>query len=121
MDIIEIEARRSLPEKIIQRFSFGDGMNTVLSEENADQLLSNTIPVDEADEASFKLDTIAIAEEGKQIKIEDLNKIIEEAKAKGVTVASLIHKLPNARTQVIVSPGPGVVNQAPRTGRKKKE
>ena len=44
---------------------------------------------------------------------------LKEAKAKGVTVASLMHKLKNAKTQVYVTAGPGVVEQAPRTGRKK--
>ena len=58
-------------------------------------------------------------EDGKTISGDDLYKIIQEAKEKGVTVASLMHKLPNARTQVIVTPGPGVVEQAPRSGRKK--
>ena len=58
-------------------------------------------------------------EEGKAIRGEDLYEIIQEAKTKGVTVASLIHKLPNAQTRVIVSPGPGVVEQAPRNSVKK--
>jgi hypoxanthine-guanine phosphoribosyltransferase len=60
-----------------------------------------------------------MAEEGKTISGEDLYQIIKEAKAKGVKVASLIHKLPNSRTQVVITPGPGVVEQAPRARRKK--
>jgi len=65
------------------------------------------------------LDTIVMADEGTTIKGEDLYNIIQEAKAKGVTVSSLMYKLPNVKTEVIVTPGPGVVEQAPRTGRKK--
>lgn len=119
MDIIEIEAARSMPGKIKQRFSFGEGMNTILSEETVEHIINATVPGDDAARAPFKLDTIAIAEEGKTIREDDVYAIYQEAKEKGVTVASLIHKLPNARAQVIVSPGPGVVEQAPRTGRKK--
>ena len=73
-----------------------------------------------SDDAPFSIDSFACAEEGKEIKGEDLYGLIQEAKEKGVTVASLIHKLPNTDTKVIVSPGPGVVEQAPRTPRKKK-
>ena len=71
------------------------------------------------DDASLKLDTIAMAEDGATISGDDLYEIIQEAKAKGVTVASLMHKLKNAKTRVLVTPGPGVVEQALRTGRKK--
>jgi hypothetical protein len=119
MDIINIEAMRANPRKVRQQFSFGEGMNAVLSDETVEHIVSSSIPGDEESEAHFKLDTIAMAEEGKTISGDDLNEIIQEAKGKGVTVASLIHKLPNARTQIIVTPGQGVVVQAPRTGRKK--
>ena len=119
MDVINIEAMREQPEKMMQRFSFGEGMNAVLSDETVEHIVNNTVPAADEDGAPFKIDTIAMAEEGKTISGDDLNEIIQEAKAKGVTIASLIHKLPNARTQVIVSPGSGVVEQAPRTGRKK--
>ena len=60
---------------------------------------------DASDEAPFKIDTIAMAEEGKTISGDDLYEIIQETKAKNVTVASLMRKLPNARTRVIVTPG----------------
>ena len=49
----------------------------------------------------------------------DLYELIQEAKTKNVTIASLMHKLPNAQSKIIVTPGPGVVEQAPRSGRKK--
>ena len=77
------------------------------------------MPGDATDEASFKIATIAMAEEGKTISVDDLYEIHQEAKAKNVPVASLMHKLPNARTIVILTPGPGFAEQAPRSGRKK--
>ena len=118
-DVIEIEAMRALPEKVKQRYSFGEGMRDILNDDTVEHIVNTTVPGKESDDAHFKLDTIAMAEEGKTISGEDVYQIIQEAKAKGVTVASLMHKLPNARTQVIVTPGPGVVEQAPRSRRKK--
>lgn len=94
-------------------------MRDILNDSTVEHIVNTTVPGHDSDEAHFKLDTIAMAEEGKTINGEDLHQIIEEAKAKGVTVASLMHKLPNARTQVIVTPGPGVVEQVPRGGWKK--
>ena len=118
MDIINIEAMRAQPTKMKQRFSFGEGMNDVLSDETVEHIVKSTLPTNDETTGTFKLDTIAMADEGKTINGDDVYALIQEAKAKGVTVASLMHKLPNARTQVIVTPGPGVVEQAPRTGRK---
>ena len=118
MDVINIEAMRANP-KMKQRFSFGEGMNAVLSDETVEHIVNAAVPGDDEDSAPFKLDSIAMAEEGKTIRGEDIYQLIQEAKAKGVTVASLMHKLPNARTQVIVTPGHGVVEQVPRSGRKK--
>ena len=67
----------------------------------------------------LKLIPLAIAEEGKTINGDNVYAIIQEAKQRGVTVASLIDKLPNATARIMVTPGPGVVEQAPRTRRKK--
>jgi hypothetical protein len=118
MDVINIEAMRANPN-MKQRFSFGEGMNAVLSDEAIEHIVNTTIPGDDEEAAPFHLDSFAIAENGKTISGEDIYQLFQEAKANGVTVASLIHKLPNARTQVIVTPGPGVVEQAPRAGRNK--
>lgn len=119
MDIVNIEAMRALPDNIKQRFIFGEGMNDVLESDTVEHILNATLPGDASDEAPFKIDSIVIAEEGKTISGDDLYEIMQEAKERNVTVASLLHKLKNAETHVIVSPGPGVLEQAPRTGRKK--
>lgn len=119
MDIINIEAMRTSPGQIKQRFSFGEGMSDIFNEDTVEQLVNAVVPVESYDEAPFKIDTIAMAKEGTTISGDDLFEIIQEAKSKNVTVASLMHKLPNSHAQVIVTPGPGVVEQAPRSGRKK--
>jgi hypothetical protein len=119
MDVINIEAMHALPNKVKQRYSFGEGMREVLADEMLEEIVKTTVPShDNESEAHFKLDTIAMADDGKTISGDDLYEIIQEAKAEGVTVASLMHKLSNANTQVIVTPGPGVVEQAPRGGGK---
>lgn len=120
MDIINIEAMKAKPNLVRQRFSFGDGMEELLNDENVlDKVVSDTSDNLEETEAQFKLNSFVVAEEGCSISGDELYSIAEEAKLKGVPVASLLHKLSNSKTQVIVSPGPGVVEQAPRTGRKK--
>lgn len=118
MDIIEIEAMRASEGRVRRHFSFGEGMNDVLSDETVEHIVASTVPADHEGDGTFKLDSIAMAKEGKTISGDDIYALIQEAKAKGVTVASLMHKLPNARTRVIVTPGPGVVEQAPRGRRK---
>ena len=119
-DILSIEARRRLPHIVKHKFPYGEGMSDVLNENTVEALVNNsggdsTNPED----APLHFDTLVMADEGTTIKGEDLYNLIQEAKEKGVTVTSLMHKLPNASTLVLVTPGPGVVEQAPRKGRKK--
>lgn len=118
-DIINMEANRSMPRLIKKRNFFGEGMSDVFNESVIDDVMNNASSEDNPDEGVFSIDSLAFAEDGKKISGDDLYQIMEEAKSKGVTIASLIHKLPNANTEVMVSPGSGVVEQAPRTGRKK--
>jgi hypothetical protein len=117
-DILSIEARRRLPHIVKHKFPFGEGMSDVLNDDTVEALVSQSSG-GAVDGAPLHFDTIVMADEGKTIRGEDLYNIIEEAKAKGVTAASLMHKLPNANTRVLVTPGPGVVKQAPRKSRKK--
>jgi len=117
MDLINIEAMRARPDKIRKRFSFGEGMSEVLTDEVVAKVLESPPTSGNHQEAPISIDSFAYAEEGKTIKGEDLYNLIQEAKQKGVTVASLLHKLPNATAKVIVSPGPGVVEMSERSGR----
>lgn len=118
-DILSIESKRRLPAIVQHKFPHGEGMADVLNDDTVETLVLHGASAQNEEDASLKLDTIAVAEDGATISGDDLYEIIQEAKAKGVTVASLMHKLKNAKTQVFVTPGPGVVEQAPRTGRKK--
>jgi len=128
MDILNIEAIGSNAAKVKQRFTYGEGIDELMDELMTNEDFPEKVVTGEAyansekeADALFKIDSFVYAEEGQGIKGEDLYKIIQEAKAKGVPVASLLHKIPNATTQVIVSPGTGVVEQTPRTGGKNKK
>jgi len=120
MDIINIEAMRQLPQIYRQGFSFGEGMNEVLSQDTVEFIVNNMISDDDYDNAPFNIQTLLVADEGAPIRGDQLNAIIQEAKARKVPITSLVHKLPNVSTKIIVSPGPGVVAQAPRSRGKRR-
>lgn len=94
-------------------------MRDILNQDTVEHIVNATVPGNEFEDALFNLDTITMIEDAKTISGDGLYQIIQEAKEKGITVACLMDKLPNARTQVVLIPGPGVVEQAPRSGRKK--
>lgn len=118
-DIINLEAIRSKPDLISERNSFGVGMDELFTEDVIHEVINSPTSDSNENDAPFSIDSFAYAEEGTQIQGEDLYNIIQEAKEKGVSIASLLHKLPNAKTEVMVTPGPGVVEQAPRSRGKK--
>jgi hypothetical protein len=120
-EIANIEAILALPDMVKPMFPHGEGMNDVLKDETAEQIINMTVTGGETEKAPFKIDTLVVAPEGQKIDGEALWKIMTEAKQKNVTMASLLHKLPDANVRSIVSPGPGVVDQAPRSKRKNEE
>lgn len=118
-DILSIEAHRNLPEMVKHKFPGGEGMADILNAQTAETLVRHGVAAGDEHEAMLTLDTLIMADEGTTISGNDLYNLIQEAKKKKVTVSSLMHKLPNAHTQVYITPGPGVVAQASRSGRKK--
>jgi len=118
-DIGQIEAMRAVPDLVKVHRMFGAGMEDVLTDETIEHIINNTVSNGNYEDAPFKLRTIIKADERATINGDDLANLIAEAKAKRVPVASLVKRLPSASVQVFVSPGPGVVAQAPRTGRGK--
>ncbi|MBW8370357.1 MAG: hypothetical protein K0M66_05205 [Thiobacillus sp.] len=118
-DIVGLEAKRVAPHLVKHAFPRGEGMAEVMNEASLDTLVSAGSTPDIESEALVHLSSMVMADEGSQIDGTELYNLFQEAKAKGVTVASLLHKLQNTSTRVVVSPGSGVVEQAPRSGRKK--
>lgn len=118
-DIIKIESIRTFPEAFTHQFPFGWGMEDALSDEILPEIVNSaTIRTDDDDPSVFSISSVVQAEEGHLISGDDIADLIEEAKRKKVALSSLLHKLPNARAQVIVSPGSDVVDKAPRSRRK---
>jgi len=119
-DVLMIEAQRIAPEVLQQRFSAAPGMNDVLAEDILEHLVMHGMSAKGSeDDAPIELNTFIMADEGKTISGEVIANLFEEAKRKGVPVSSLVHKLQDVSVQTVVSPGPGVVEQTPRSGRKK--
>ena len=117
-DIIKIESIRAFPELFSHEFPFGWGMQDALSEEMLPEIIhSASMRTDDADPSVFSISTVVQAEEGHLISGDEIADLIEEAKREKVAFASLVHKLPNARSEIIVSPGSDVVDKAPRSRR----
>jgi hypothetical protein len=98
-------------------------MNEVMDESMLEHLVTmgrSGTTEEEAESAPIKLDTIILAEPGKTIRGEDIYNLIQQAQAEGVTATSKLRDLKNVNVQTCVSPGPGVVRQAPRCGRKRR-
>lgn len=118
-DIVYFETLQQSPGLLRGHTLFGEGINDIMSDDMLDTVIKHSSFSENPDDATFKFDTIVIADEGSFISGDDIYRLAEEAKSKGVSFASLAHKIPNAKANVMVSPGDGVVEQATRKGRKK--
>ena len=122
-DVGILEYTRKSPGKARRRFAGGAGMGDVLHESTLEQVVAmgrSGTTDDEVNAAPIELSTIMIAEPGTTIKGEDIYNLIQAAKAENVTVTSKLRGLQGASISTIVAPGPGVVAQAVRSGRKRK-
>ncbi|MBU0800919.1 MAG: hypothetical protein KKA05_07925 [Alphaproteobacteria bacterium] len=119
-EIATIEAMKIAPNTVKGRFAFGESIGDFLTAYEAEDIVRSSLSTDAPDDAAIKIDTLIIADEGKTISGEEIYAIYEKSKKKGVTIASLAHEMPNSSAQTFISPGPGVVDQAPRSSRKKK-
>lgn len=122
-DVGLLEFMRSNPGKVKKRLAGGVGMDELLDERLIEHIIAEARSGEtdeDSDNAPIKLDTIVMAEPGKAIKGEDIHKLIQAARTEGVTIASKLKELKGASIQTYVSPGPGVVHQALRSGRKRK-
>jgi len=101
----------------------GAGMSEVFQESMLEALVTqgrSGTTDDEAESAPIKFDTIIKADPGTTIRGEDIYNLIQAARAEGVTATSKMRELKNVTVETTVSAGPGVVRQAPRSGRKRR-
>jgi hypothetical protein len=97
-------------------------MSEVFQESMLDVLVSqgrSGATEEEAEKAPIKLDTIIMADPGTTMSGEDIYNLLQAARAEGVTATSKMRELKNVSVRTTVSAGPGVVQQAPRSGRKR--
>ncbi|MBR0896806.1 hypothetical protein JQ616_17740 [Bradyrhizobium tropiciagri] len=118
-----LELMRANPGKVHRRIAGGTGMNEVLHESMLEHVITKGRSGEdekEVDRAPFKLDTIVVAEPGTTMRGDDIHNLIQAARAEGVTATSKLRELKNVSVHTMVSAGPGVVHQAPRSKRKKR-
>jgi hypothetical protein len=123
-DVGLLEHMRKNPGKVRKRFAGGAGMGDVLHESTLDQVVAlgrSAETDDEADFGAVALSTIMIAEPGKSFSGDEIYRLIQEARAEKVTVTSKLRQLKEGRITTFVSPGPGVVAQAVRSGGRKRK
>ncbi len=119
-DIYSIEAKRVAPGLVHHMFAGGESMSDLLNDETVEFVARTGERADDEAEATFKMDHFIVADEGTTIDCVELGNIIEESREKRVTVASLLPRLKNVSVQTLVTPASGVVEQAPRSGGRKK-
>lgn len=114
-EIAELWALKKTPE-IRKRWLGGMSMDDFFEVVDPEILVRESVRPDDPEAAPIRIQTLLLAEPGTTINGDDLADLVQEAKDKGVTVASLVHKLPgNVSVQQFVGPGPGAVDPAPRT------
>jgi hypothetical protein len=119
-----LEFMRSHPGKVHWRLAGAAGMSEVFHVSMLEALVTqgkSSTTDEEADGAPIKLDTIIMADPGTTIRGEDIYNLIQAARVERVTATSKMRELKNVSVQTTVSPGPGVVRQAPRHGRKRRD
>lgn len=98
------------------------GMSEVFHESMLEALFSHSrsgATEEDAQKAPIKLDTVIMADPGTRIRGEDIYNLLQAARAEGVTATSKMRELKNVKVRTTVSAGPGVVEQAPRSARKR--
>ncbi|WFU31288.1 hypothetical protein QA635_32725 [Bradyrhizobium brasilense] len=118
-----LEFMRAHPGKVHRRLAGGAGMSEVFHESKLEALVTQArsgTSEEEADRAPIKLDTIIMADPGTSIRGEDIYNLLQAARAEGVTATRKMRELKNVSVKTMVSTGPGVVHQAPRSKRKRR-
>lgn len=114
-DIVQLEAIRHPDSGQWQGHPFGEGMHAVLSDD-PHQIVTDMVSPDEPDEAMLSVDTLVLAKPDKKLTVGDLLDMIEGAKNNDESLASASRRLENVSVESTIMLGPGVVQETPRTG-----
>lgn len=94
--------------------SVGAGIQDILDNFDKEELLARMKPTLENEEAQFHIQSLVVAEKGHTISGDEIADLIEESKRTGKPMHQLLKKLSNAKTTVIVTPGPAIPPAAKR-------
>ena len=121
-DLDHLELARENPDLIILHNGPGLGMQDLVQDEEALNIAIKTgIPAENPAQATFEVHTLITAREGKTVSGSEVAEVIEEAKRRGSTMASVAQeRFKDAHVRFILSPGPGIVDVKPRAPRRKK-
>lgn len=86
----------------------GAGMQALLDNTTAEELIDKMESADDVDSAQLHISIMIEADEGSLIYGDEIADLIEEKKRTGVPLAKLVQKLKNVKIKTIISPGPGV-------------
>jgi len=120
-DLYDMELFNNYPDIVKHTYGYGEGMNIFFEDDEiVEKVALDSVPTENVDEATFNIQSILIAEDGKTISGEKVHEAIVEAKSTGKTVASVLReKITDANIMTIVSPGPGVPQAMQRTKTKR--
>jgi hypothetical protein len=120
-DLFTLNLVHQSPDLVKQTFGpGGSGMQDAI-ELDPEFILQNTAVTENEDEASYHMQTIVMAE-NEPIKGEELQVLIEESRATGKPIASLLSKHfgDSAKVNTIISPVDSIPDIAKRTERKRR-
>ena len=92
----------------------GIGMEGVLNDIEPETLLDGMRITGDMNKATFHIQTMITAEDGKMISGDEVADLIEESKRTGVPMAKLVKRLKDVKRIVFIEPGDGVPQPAQR-------
>ena len=114
-DLCELEAQQILHGKVDLADPAAPGIREIMEHVPLEDIVNTSDYAQEPEDGLFHFQSILIADDGQKISGDDIADIMKEARKSGKSIASLLHKIPNADSKTLVTPGPGVVEQAVRT------
>jgi len=98
---------------------YGGGLGGIMEELDPEMLLEHMKKAEDQSKAPFHLQTLIMAEPGKTISGDDVQKLIDESKRTGIPMAQLSKKLKGVKTTVLITPGDGIPPAAARKPKRK--
>ena len=118
-DIFILRSMEEVPDKVIWRNTFGEGMSIIEDDEALEQLDKLMTRTDDIENATFNTGTLMQMPEGETMDGETLKKAFNESKETGIPVRHILKKyFPQASFITEITPGNSVPEISKRTSRK---